>query len=75
MPRKKIKVSIIIPVYNAERYIKETIESILNQKTDKKIEIIVANDGSTDKTLEVIRKLKEKNKSIIMLLKKPRENT
>ncbi|MER1782282.1 glycosyltransferase family 2 protein, partial [Proteus mirabilis] len=43
------KVSIIISAYNAEKYIHESLESIINQ-THKNLEIIVINDGSTDNT-------------------------
>ena len=50
-------VSIIIPVYNAEKYLAETIESALNQ-TWKNKEIIIVNDGSTDKSLEIINSFK-----------------
>ena len=50
-------VSIIIPCYNAEKTIKETIDSILLQ-TFTNFEIIVINDGSTDNTLPVIHQLK-----------------
>lgn len=57
----KPMVSIIIPVYNGSNYIKEAIESALNQDYNN-YEIIVVNDGSTDngKTKEVILKYKEK---------------
>ncbi|MBW2646296.1 MAG: glycosyltransferase [Deltaproteobacteria bacterium] len=48
------KVSIIIPVYNGERYIAQAIESALTQ-TYRKFEIIVVNDGSTDNSYEKIK--------------------
>ena len=49
----EVKVSIIIPVYNGEIYLKRCLESIINQ-TLKEIEIIVVNDGSTDKSKDII---------------------
>lgn len=49
-----LKVSIIVPVYNAEKYIKECIESLINQ-TLKEIEIICINDGSTDNSLNILK--------------------
>lgn len=49
----KTLVSIIVPVFNAEKYIQESIQSILNQ-TLKDIEIIVVNDGSTDNTAIIL---------------------
>ncbi|KEI87986.1 hypothetical protein N496_12830 [Clostridium botulinum A2B3 87] len=48
-----IVVSVIIAVYNGEKYIKEAVESILNQ-TYKDIELIVVDDGSTDRTKEIL---------------------
>lgn len=51
-----IKVSIVIPVYNTENYVVETVESILNQ-TLKEIEIIIINDGSTDNSFQLVRSL------------------
>lgn len=49
-------ISIIVPAYNAENYIQQTITSILNQ-TYKNIEIILVNDGSKDNTLQVMKSI------------------
>lgn len=51
----KIKVSIIVPVYNVEDYIEECIDSIVNQ-TLKEIEIIIVNDGTKDNSIKKIEK-------------------
>lgn len=48
-------ISVIIPMYNSEKYISECLESIFNQ-TYKNYEIIIVNDGSTDRSLEVVKK-------------------
>jgi len=50
----KPKVSVVMSVYNGERYLHESIKSILNQ-TYKNFEFIIINDGSTDRSLEIIR--------------------
>jgi glycosyltransferase involved in cell wall biosynthesis len=52
------KISVIIPVYNGEKTIKFTIESVLNQ-TFSNLEIIVINDGSTDSTVEVVKNISD----------------
>ena len=57
------KVSIIIPVYNAEKFIGKTIESVLNQ-TYKNWEILIFNDKSKDNSLKIIKKYSEKDKRI-----------
>jgi glycosyltransferase involved in cell wall biosynthesis len=49
-------ISVIIPVYNGEKTIKETIESVLNQ-TVSDFEIVIINDGSQDSTLEVVSRI------------------
>ena len=48
------KVSIIIPVYNTEMWLEECLESVVHQ-TLQDIEIICVNDGSTDRSLEILR--------------------
>ena len=50
-----MKVSVIIPVYNEEKYIPECLESLFSQ-TYKEAEVLVADDGSTDKTASIIKK-------------------
>lgn len=52
---QKIKISVIVPVYNVEEYIEECIESIVNQ-TLKEIEIIIVNDGTKDNSIKKIEK-------------------
>ncbi len=53
-----MKVSIIVPVFNAEKYLEECIESALNQ-TFKDIEIIAVNDGSNDGSLNILRRFSD----------------
>ncbi|MBS1759487.1 MAG: glycosyltransferase [Bacteroidetes bacterium] len=59
-------VSVIIPVYNAEKYIEQTIRSVLNQ-TFQDFEIIVLNDGSTDSSLSLIKKISLKDPRIVLI--------
>ena len=58
-----IKISIIIPIYNVEDYLGQCLESIINQSY-KNLEIICVNDGSTDKSLIVIKEYEKKDKRI-----------
>ncbi|MCL4136090.1 UNVERIFIED_CONTAM: hypothetical protein GTU68_024156 [Idotea baltica] len=58
-----------MPVYNAEKYISEAIESILNQ-TYKDFEFIIINDGSTDKSLDIIKKYKNIDDRIVLVDRK-----
>lgn len=64
-------VSIIIPVFNAERYIKKTLESVLNQ-TYKQIEIILINDGSTDNTTNILGIFQKQDKRIRVIVQENR---
>jgi len=57
-------VSVCMPCYNAEKYVGEAIESVLNQ-TYKNIELIVVNDGSTDRSGEVLEKYKAKGVKVL----------
>lgn len=61
-----IKVSVIIPAYNVEKYISQAIESCLCQTLDD-LEIIVVNDGSTDKTEHVIEKYINTNHNVVYI--------
>lgn len=56
-----IKVSVIVPVFNASKYIRKTLNSIINQNFDS-YEIIVIDDGSTDDSLEIINNTLENTK-------------
>lgn len=50
-----VMLSIIIPVYNVQQYIKRCIDSIYNQKVDENLfEVLIINDGSTDNTMEIV---------------------
>ncbi len=53
------KVSVIIPVYNSEKFLKESLESVIHQ-TYSDVEIIAINDGSTDNSLEILKKYENK---------------
>ena len=60
------KVSVIVPVYNVEPYLKECMESIVRQ-TLRDIEIICINDGSTDGSLKILKEYAEKDDRIILV--------
>ena len=61
-----VLVSIIIPVYNVEKYLEECLDSILKQ-TYKNIEVICVNDGSTDNSLNILEKYAVKDNRFIVL--------
>ena len=58
-----IKVSIVIPVYNVQKYLHECLDSLINQ-TLKDIEIICINDGSTDNSLNILKEYALKDSRI-----------
>jgi glycosyltransferase involved in cell wall biosynthesis len=61
-------VSIIIPVYNTEKYVAEAIESALNQ-TYKSLEIILVDDGSNDRSVEIVKRTISDNSKAKLLLR------
>ena len=67
MKDTSLKISVIIPVYNVEKYLRICLESILNQNF-KGYEIILINDGSTDNSLNICREYEKKYSNIIVNL-------
>lgn len=52
------KITVIVPVYNVENYLRKCLDSIITQ-TYKNIEIVVVNDGSTDASGEILKNLQK----------------
>jgi len=65
-------ISVIMPVYNSEKYLKYTIESILCQSF-KHFEFIIIDDGSTDNSFQIIRKYAERDNSRIIIINKGKQ--
>jgi len=63
------KVSVIIPVYNTEKYLRECLDSVVNQ-TLKDIEIICIDDGSTDNSLNILKEYASKDNRFVILEQK-----
>jgi glycosyltransferase involved in cell wall biosynthesis len=66
MKNKIPKVSIVLPVYNAEKFLDENINAILNQSFDD-FEFIIINDASTDNSFNMLKEYQKKDKRIILL--------
>jgi len=60
------KISIIVPIYNVEKYLRKCLDSIINQ-TYKNIEIILINDGSPDNSLNICKEYQAKDERIIII--------
>jgi len=69
-----MKISVIIPVYNVEKYLEKCLNSLVNQ-TLKDIEIIVVNDGSPDNSQLIIDSYVQKYPKLIKALKKENRRT
>ncbi len=61
-----VLVSIIMPAYNAEKYLSQSINSVLSQ-TEKNFELIIINDGSTDSSESIIERYKQKDSRVILI--------
>ena len=68
MNRIQVKLSVIVPVYNAEKYIGKCIESLVNQ-TYKDFELIIVNDGSTDRSSEICEMFIDKFRTLSIIHK------
>lgn len=66
---KKIKISVIIPIYKVEKYLKQCVDSVLNQ-TYKNIEIILVDDGSPDQCPVICDQYKKQDNRVVVLHKK-----
>ena len=58
-----VKISVVVPVYNAEPFLKEAMESVLNQ-TFKNFEVLCVNDGSKDNSLEILNDFASKDQRV-----------
>jgi glycosyltransferase involved in cell wall biosynthesis len=61
------KVSVSLMTFNHENYIKECLDSILNQKTDFEVEIVIGDDASTDSTQSILQSYSKKHKNIKLI--------
>ena len=66
----KPSVNILIFTYNQENLVKETIDSVINQSYENITKIIIADDGSTDRTPEILKEYESNNPSIVLVLAK-----
>ena len=66
--KKEYRISVLIPAYNEEGTIRETIESVLNSNYYKeRLEVIAINDGSKDRTAEIVKQLMKKYSNLKLL--------
>ena len=67
MEKKKNDVTIIIPVYNAEKYLRDCLDSLINQDyNQEKYEIILVNDCSSDNSVKIIKEYQKKYSNVVL---------
>ena len=62
------KVTVVVPIYNVEKYLRQCLDSIVNQ-TLKDIEIICVDDGSTDSSPQIIQEYMDKDSRVKVITK------
>ena len=63
-----MKISVIVPVYNVDKYVEKCLDSLVNQTFDPSyFQVILVNDCSTDKSLSIIKKYLSKYKNIVLI--------
>lgn len=60
-------ISVVVPVYNVERYLKKCLDSILDQEFEGRIEVICVNDGSTDNSLQILEEYSKSSSKIVLI--------
>ena len=66
--KNDLKISVIIPAYNAEKYLTATLDSVVSQTmSDSDYEIIIVNDGSSDHTADILEKYKNLYSNITVI--------
>lgn len=66
VPQDAVKVTVIIPVYNAEKYLRQCLDSVLGQTIDG-LEVICVDDGSTDHSLSILRNYTERDRRLVLM--------
>lgn len=74
-PKEKITLTIAVPAYNVENFLRNSIFSLINNEVSDEIEVLIINDGSKDNTAQIAQELErmttKKGKSIVKLIDKP----
>ena len=66
---KTVRVSVIMPVYNSAKFLRETLDTVINQ-TLREIEIICVDDGSSDDSLDILKEYAQKDKRVLVVEQK-----